>query len=537
MNIKNIKTKKYVLSLAVAALTLTSCNRDNIMELTPYNQISEDEAFSSKENIVLSVNGMYQAAAIGQYNNANPSSAGRGYPFGAAYFQQNDMRGEDMVNTASFYAVTYTGTWDPSGALNTVYYWVDTYRLINRANLVIEGVGKAIQSGFISEAEGNDYIGQALFFRAFSHYELLNFFARPYKHTADGSHFGVPYRLKASNSLPTIEENANLPRGTVAANYIQLLADLDQAEILMTSKTTRSGKNAIIYATKEAAIALKTRVYLSKSDFPNVITEANKLNGLYTLTADPNTPFLNNYGNTESVFSLENSATNNPSVNGALASQYNGRSLIAISPVIWNQPTWLATDKRRTASMSTSAASATTIIRSSTATGGIFYVNKYKDTSGLTDASPLLRYAEVLLNRAEAKARLGDATYLADLNTVRNRSLANPTTEQYVAFGSPTAAVEAVLMERRVEFMGEGLRWNTIHRLQQDALVPASGVPQKYRNGQQPSPADYQIGVPYIFKSTDVPAISYSDHRYVWPIPTLETSANPVLAAQQNPGY
>ncbi|WP_317622299.1 RagB/SusD family nutrient uptake outer membrane protein [Chryseobacterium gotjawalense] len=512
------------MSLAVAAFTLTGCNRENIMELAPHNQISEEVAFSSKENIILSVNGMYQAAAIGQYNNANPSSAGRGYPFGAAYFQQNDMRGEDMVNTASFYAITYTGTWDPSGALNTVYYWVDTYRLVNRANLVIEGVTKAIQNGVIPEAEGNDYIGQALFFRAFSHYELLNFFARPYKHTADASHLGVPYRLKASNSLPTIEENASLPRGTVAANYTQLLADLDKAETLMTSKAARSAKNAIVYATKEAAIALKTRVYLSKADYPKVIVEANKLDGLYTLTADPNTPFANNYGNSESIFSLENSATNNPDVNGALASMYNGRSLIAISPVIWNQPTWLATDKRRSATMVRNAA-------------GVLFTAKYKDTGTLTDASPLLRYSEVLLNKAEAKARIGDASYLVDLNTVRNRSLASPSTEQYTSFANLTAGINAILMERRIEFLAEGLRWNTIHRLQQDNLTPTSGIPAKYRNGQNPTAADYIIGVPYVYKSTDVPAIPYSDHRYVWPIPTLETSANPVLAAQQNPGY
>lgn len=524
MNFKNFTTKKYLLTAAIAALTLTACNRDNVIELEPYNQISEDVAFSTKESIVLSVNGMYQAAQVGLYNNANPSSAGRGYPFGAAYFQQNDMRGEDMVNTAAFYAVTYTGTWDPSGALNTVYYWVDTYRLVNRANLVIEGITKAIEAGVISAAEGNDYIGQALFFRAFSHYELLNFFARPYKHTPDASHLGVPYRTKASNSLSSIEENESLPRGTVAANYTQLLADLDQAETYMTSKTTRTAKNAIVYASKEAAIALKTRVYLSKSDYARVITEANKLDGLYTLTADPNTPFANNYGNTESIFSLENSATNNPSVNGALASQYNGRNLIAISPIIWNQPQWLEDDKRRSASL----------VRD---TGGVKFSNKYKDTSTLTDASPLLRYAEVLLNRAEAKARLGDATYLTDLNLVRNRSLANPAAQQFAAFPTQVAAVNAVLMERRIEFLAEGLRWNTIHRLQQDNLTPINGVPQKYRNGQNPTPADYQIGVPYVYRSTDVPAIPYSDHRYVWPIPTLETSANPVLAEQQNPGY
>ena len=232
-------------------MLFVSCTEENVIELEPYNQISENVAFDSKENIILSVNGMYQAAQVGHYN-----GAGRGYPFGAAYFQQNDMRGEDMVNTAAFYAITYTNTWDPSGALNTVYYWIDTYRLINRANLVIEGVTKAIDKGIISEAEGKDFIGQAMFFRAFSHYELLNFFARPYKFTSDASHLGVPYRLKPSNSVATIDENIKLGRGTVAQNYAQVLSDLDTAENYMTSKTTRSTKNGIVYASKEAAIAL-----------------------------------------------------------------------------------------------------------------------------------------------------------------------------------------------------------------------------------------------------------------------------------------
>lgn len=527
------KSKIFIAATGFALLALSSCNEENILNLEPYNQASEDGAFSTKENVILSVNGMYQAAQVGQYNNATPSQSGRGYPFGAAYFQQNDMRGEDMVNTAAFYAVTYVGTWDPAGALNTVYYWIDTYRLIARANLVIEGVKKAVSNGVLTEAEGNDYIGQALFFRAFSHYELLNFFARPYKHTADASHLGIPYRTVASTSIATAAENEKLPRGTVAANYAQLLKDLNDAENFMYSKTQRgTAKAAIVYATKEAAIALKTRVYLSKGDYASVITEANKLDGRYTLTADPNTPFANNYGNSESIFSLENSATNNPSVNGALASQYLGRSMIAISPIIWNNAGWLATDKRRTEGgwINFKRNAVTNAI-----TG--YYINKYKDTSTLTDASPLLRYSEVLLNRAEAKARLDNPTYLADLNAVRNRSLANPSIEAYTAFANKTLAVNAILLERRIEFLGEGLRWNTIHRLQQDDIAPSSGIPAKYKNGAPPVLADYKIGTPYVIKSGDVTAIPYSDYRYVWPIPTLETSANPTLAAQQNPGY
>lgn len=192
--------------------------------------------------------------------------------------------------------------------------------------------------------------------------------------------------------------------------------------------------------------------------------------------------------------------------------------------MFWNNPGWLADDLRRGEDLVSSRAAG-------------LYTNKYKDTSTLSDASPLLRYAEVLLNRAEAKARLNDPTYLADLNAVRNRSLANPAAQAYAAFPNRVAAVNAILLERRIEFLAEGLRWNTIHRLQQDDVAPINGIPGKYRSGSNPTLSDYNIGTPYVLKAGDVVPISYSSDIYLWPIPTLETSANPVLAEQQNPGY
>lgn len=46
-----------------------------------------------------------------------------------AFVQQGDNRGEDVVNTQTFYQLTYTATYDP-GTANNVYYWSDTYRMI-----------------------------------------------------------------------------------------------------------------------------------------------------------------------------------------------------------------------------------------------------------------------------------------------------------------------------------------------------------------------------------------------------------------------
>ncbi len=504
---KNFINKILKVTLASSMLIAFSCSEENVLDLEPYNQASENSAFSSKSLIELSVNGVYNAAQLGYYRNAP-----RGYPFGAAYFQQNDNRGEDVVNTQAFYRFTYTTTYNASGSLNNIVYWEDTYKLINKCNLVIEGVQDAVKNGVVTQDEANNYLGQVLFFRAFSHFELMKHFSRPYDHTADGSHPAVPYLTKASRSSATALENASLGRGTVKEAYAKVIADLNDAELKLANYP-----KSILRVSKYAAIALKTKVYLNMKNWQAVITEANKLDNVYSLMSNPDGPFSSPRNNTESIFSLDNSATNNPNVNAALASMYNGRLLIAISPVIWNSTFWPSVDKRREITKTV---------------GGAIYTTKYKDVSTFTDPSPLLRYPEVLLNRAEAKARIGDATYLSDLNAVRSRS----TTAYPSTFGTAKDAVNAIIMEKRIEFLCEGMRWGDIHRLQNDDLVDYDGIPAKYAN-RIPLAADYSIGSGYSFKSTDLVAVPYSDFRFLWPIPLSETSVNPVLAEQQNPGW
>lgn len=503
---------------AVALLSAVACSEDRL-DLQPYAQASSDIIYSDEELVTQALMGMYNAAQVGDYGGAR-----RGYPFGAAYHQQNDMRGEDMVNTQAFYQFTYESTYNAASSLNNIYYWEDTYRLINRTNLLLEGLEKALANGVITQEVRNQYRGEALFFRAISHFELLKHFSRPY-HISGGFHheYGVPYVTSASEDLVSYLNNFNngSDRETVSATYAKVLADLDEAEILMGSKSS------VYRASKEAAIAYKTIVKLHKRDWAGVITEANKLDGVFSLESSLNNVFGSGAtNNTESIFSLENSATNNPTVNGALASQAVGRSLIAISPILWNDPAWLEDDKRR-------------------AEGELIYVNgsfrttyKYKDTTNFTDASPIVRYAEVLLNRAEAKARIGDATYLDDLNAVRNRSLADAGTQAYTSssFTSQKEQVEAILKERRIEFVGEGKRWGDIHRLIQDDLAPTSGIPAKRANGT-PAATEYVIGKPYVIAESDLQEIGYADKRFLWPIPTSTTSINPTLAAQQNEGW
>jgi len=292
-------TKKLVLiPVFILVLLIGSCKK--IIDLSPYNNISETAAYSTPSLVDLSVVGMYNGAERGYYP---ANGTGRGYPFGAAFVEQGDCRGEDAVNLQAFYQFTYEGTYTTSTANNEAY-WSDTYRLINRCNMVIDGVNSAIANKVITETVGNQYLGEAYFMRAISHLELLFHFARPYKETSDASHPGVPYRTKAYTTQVAIDDGTTQSRNTVAECYAKILDDLNFAETNLPGKSLRAGNLKIVRATKGAAIAYKTRVYQQMWDWNNVVIEAQKLAALpaadgYSLTATPDGPFTSNYANNE----------------------------------------------------------------------------------------------------------------------------------------------------------------------------------------------------------------------------------------------
>lgn len=530
--------KLVLVPVILVAMVISSCT--DIIDTSPYSSIDENAAFSTASLCELSVNGMYQAAQRGYYN-----GAGRGYPFGASFIEQGDCRGEDVVNIYAFYAYTYEGTYS-TGTANNVWHWSDTYRLINRANIVLEGAQKAADNGVLTQAKADEYKGEALAFRAIAHHELLIHFAKPFKETAAASHMGVPYRKLPNNTPANIEENAAQGRHTVAECYQWILEDLTEAESLLPAKSDRSGITSVTRWTKQAAAGMKTRIYLHKYDWASVITEANKFKtggtyaGTVELEASPNGAFnALGYSTKENLFSIENSATNNPTVNGALASQYKRRQLVCVSPIIWRNERWLVNDKRRTSAVmaSTGAVDAAAMVFT-TGTNSVRFTNKYKDEVGYSDGTPMIRYSEVLLNSAEAYARQNNVTSaLADLNMVRNRALANPAAESYGAadFADNVELLGAILDERRIEFVMEGRRWSDIHRLQFCPHFPINGIPAKLSNSM-PANSDFTLGSPYT-GPFGLAGIPYSDYRFLWPLPAIETDANPVLAAQQNPGY
>lgn len=536
------KSARVVALTTFLTLGLSACE---VTDLQPKDAIPESSAFSTPERVTLAVTGVYNAAQSGFYDALNGTALGtRGYPFGAAANALGDARGEDVIDIAGFFLIVYSNN-ITTASPNLVNMWLNLYAVINQSNIVIAGLQSAVQSGVITQETANIAEGEVRFLRALSYHELIINFSKPFTDN-NGNNPGVPYRDTPTNTVSAIEQARTVDRGTVANIYTKILEDLNFAEQNLPATGSK------VRATKGAAIALKQRVHLHKADWAAAKAEGDKLIsgtttftspiGAYTLQATPEAASPGRTNTTsESIFSIENSADDNATTNGSLGSIFgspnsatqpapdqpgiSGRGLLAVSPNLYNATFWPCNDRRRTGLLQL-------------ARDGRYYLFKYKDAATYTDYAPIIRYAEVILNQAEAEARLNNTTQgLALLNVIRNRAVPEGP-GRYTAFASSVELTRAILNERRIELLGEGFRWDDIHRLSRDpqfSPVSGGGIPSKLGTAQATA-ASYTCASGTTIAGTNA-VIPYTDYRFLWPIPSTEIANNPTLAGQQNPGY
>jgi hypothetical protein len=524
--------KRFINKYLFAAAVIIGVSACDVTDLEPVDVISETGAFSTAANVELSMVGLYDAAQSGFY--AGSETNDRGYIFGAAHIQMGDMRGEDFVLINVFYDFIYRATYTTTTA-NNQNYWENGFRTINIANLTIEGIQAAAAAGVITPQAAAEYEGEARLIRAITYHTLLIHLSRPYR-DGNGDKPGLPIFTAGVNNAAEADAVTQTPRSSVADTYAFILDDLNFAEANLP--VTRPDQKQVTRAVKVAAIALKTRVYLHMGEWADVITEGNKIVsanapftspiGTYSLGASVDTPWANNRS-TESIFSMEMSSTDNLNTNAALARMIGSPGLgargeYAISPIIWNQTFWHADDLRRTVLVRDNA--------------GRKFTHKYRDYTTWTDFPPIIRYAEVILNVAEAESRTTamSTRALALMNAIRDRAKAGAMTSYVMGdFANQTALTQAILNERRIELLAEGHRWPDIHRNAVDPDFSIGGIPAKM-NAADATAGAYQAASGVV-PVKNIAAIPYSDYRFLWPIPQVETLRNPTLAAQQNPGY
>lgn len=171
---------KIISTILVAGTLLMSACQKKVLELQSFSQQSDESAFANADACQLSMYGVYDACQSGFYL----GGAVRGYPFGAASISQGDMRGEDMLNQAAFYQITYEATYN-NASPNNQFMFETIYAMVNKANLVIDGVRGAGSGGVISASTALQYEAECRFLRAMGHHELVLNLSYPYSQGKD----------------------------------------------------------------------------------------------------------------------------------------------------------------------------------------------------------------------------------------------------------------------------------------------------------------------------------------------------------------
>ncbi len=152
--------------------------------------------------------------------------------------------------------------------------WNSCYSAIASANAALQAIDEAGNPSSLDAARG-----EALVCRAYSHWVLTSIFCKAYSPVTSTTDLGVPYTKVVET---TVSPQYN--RGTVAEDYQNIIADLEEGIPLLTNA---SYDVPAYHFTKKAAEAFAARVYLyyvqpDGSNYDKVISYAHDV-----LTDDP----------------------------------------------------------------------------------------------------------------------------------------------------------------------------------------------------------------------------------------------------------
>ncbi|WP_045687851.1 RagB/SusD family nutrient uptake outer membrane protein [Hymenobacter sp. AT01-02] len=416
-----------IATLGLLAFSASSCS--DFLDPTPQVSVDRNDVFTDAAGARGAIVGVYGALTSADY-------LGLYYPLLA------DLAADNLAHTGTFPQLAQVKTRNiisDNVTLTNVYYAI--YRAINRANNVIANVPNVTG---LSDAEKNSIIAEALFIRAYCHFDVTRF-------------WGDAALSLTPTSTP--DNSLFVSRSTKEQVYAQVIADLTQA--LPNLPDTGTGR-----ATKSAAQALIARVQLYAGKWKEAETAADLIisSNRFQLTPSYATNFTSE-NSTESILEVQFDANtqsqfaffNLPTANG-------GRNEVnPIGPGSTLTTSYETGDTRRNATIS----DGTTIISNRAVVAGTGI--KYKDPGTGTDNYKMFRFAEILLIGAEAKAQLQDITgSLALLNRVRTRA----GLPIIAATGLNQAGLlAAIAQERRIELALEGHRWFDLVRTNQAQTV------------------------------------------------------------------
>ncbi len=315
---------------------------------------------------------------------------------------------------------------------NGLELWRQAYKPIVYANITID----RLPVYYIITNEVLRTLGRGRLIRAAGYYHLMQIYG---PHYSKGNIKAIPMPLKQ----PTMDDlSRGYPKDSTINIYNQIIIDLNYAETTLTETPDSYSFH------KNIAIAYKLKAYLAMQDYPNAIAEGNKLVSLSAPFSSPSgvphslepnftSLFTGSYSGNEFIFTAKPQLGFN--ISRILYHHYEAnKSIYFLKPDGFiSDPDFRSSDARRSLFESNP--------------GGLA-LSKFTDPTAFV---PVIRFAEVLLNLAEAltmNSSSVDARAVALLTAVRQRSDPGYT----FSLATKQDVLDAILQERKYELMGEG---------------------------------------------------------------------------------
>jgi hypothetical protein len=455
-------------ALALAAtLALGACS--NLLDTNPPDQAPEEDAIVTPAGARTALAGAYAALQSGYY-------------YGGTMTHFGDLYADNATHTGTFTSYQEASQHDFFADNSDVLgMWQAIYSAIKRTNAILAKV--PLVEG-LEDEERDQILGEAHFLRALSYHNLVK-------------HFGaVPIRTEYITDPSEVTDRARAPVGDV---YTQILADLTDAEALITTETSPDN-----HASLGAVRALFARVYLYQGNYAQALVRAQEVEDMgYELAQNYRQLFDNDNANTpENILKL---TFTSQVVQANLFGYYwlsdaldvgAGRYEIAPTQDLMDAYDTTSADIRLAWNIAPDPSE-----DEEGYTEGSAYGTKWPTPGGAEDFH-LIRFAEIVLIKAEALARANQLGLAVDeYNKIRERAGLAP----HVLNTDVTTQAEvlaAIDHERRLEFAEEGDRFTDLTR--------------------DPVRAQAILGLP-------------NANRLLFPIPKAELDVSPLMT--QNPGY
>jgi tetratricopeptide (TPR) repeat protein len=461
------------------SLTLSSC--DNLLDVEPQQEVEPDAALTSQ--------GGFESILSSTYDDLQDV----GY-YGQFFMLYPEALADNAINLPGF--ARYDGP-PRNAAREHLNRWGGHYTSINKTNLILSEIGD-LEIQELSDEETQAFKdrmrGEAYFLRALNYFDLVRTKAYEPGVEVNGFTQGVILRTEPSQS----EEQANrrLSRASVSDVYDRIETDLQEAISLLEGVG-----NGRYQANEAAAQALLAQVHLYRKDFDDAASTATT--ALETADANLGADLLNEDEYVEAhegeemssaIFSVNLA----PEFDGDVTNVNESLSSLTHDPSSFNFQLLPSQDL-----ISAHEEGDVRAELYETLPSGDTRINKYTQAVGsYTDNIPVIRAAEVLLIRAEARFEdENESGALEDVNTLRTeRGL-----EEVSLSGE--SLIDEILRQKRLELAFEGERFFDLKRRGMDIPKP-------------------QVNLP------DLP---YEDRRILAPIPSSQVQLNDKL--DQNPGY